>query len=344
MNEKEIRLSKYKESLKSAWGYNDYNDWPIKVNAITHLFLKEFAAQCMEDIKEIKGNKTLEGKLLRQFGNPARLYRLIDPVIFGMKRLGIRLEDQREMVIYMLDLVKNMKYGSEFNEDGKNIILSPSYVPEFIHRMKLKKAEKKDAIILQKFCGIMWSYTESIFFRAHEVTKEIHGPYELKDGRQLLVREYLNLKPVEIWHGNVPFLDADNIKIYSVYDSRLSIKIDSYNHLFLNSGDYVSNLKEYSILVDSKPADLDCIMHFMMDIPQTINASHSWVEQTDWFDHANKYMDIYWFRKRPFRMVLNKNPAVDSALRKNIEQGDFDPRRIDNLSEKTIGRLIQVVI
>ncbi|MDE5873317.1 MAG: hypothetical protein K2H07_05325, partial [Lachnospiraceae bacterium] len=70
-----IRLEKYKDSLKSAWGYNDYNDWPIKINSVMHLFLKEFATECMEDIEEIKGNTFLENKLIAEFGNPARVYR-----------------------------------------------------------------------------------------------------------------------------------------------------------------------------------------------------------------------------------------------------------------------------
>ena len=98
------------------------------------------------------------------------------------------------------------------------------------------------------------------------------------------------------------------------------------------------------ILVDNKQTDLNELMELMLSIPNTISASHNWVEETTWRDHANKYIDIYWFRKKPFRYVLGKPFAVDDSVRDNVKYGDFDKRRIHNLSEKEIGRMIQIVI
>lgn len=46
-------IQKYKESLKLAWGYNDYNDWPIKFNSIMHLFVTEFTREYLEDLSLI---------------------------------------------------------------------------------------------------------------------------------------------------------------------------------------------------------------------------------------------------------------------------------------------------
>ncbi|MCM1273242.1 MAG: hypothetical protein NC225_02150 [Clostridium sp.] len=338
------RLKQYKNSLRSAWGYNDYNDWPIKINSVMHLFLKEFATECLEDIREIKGNRILENKLIEEFGNPARIYRMIDPVIFGMKRLNIPLERQRKIVIYMLDLVKRMKYGSEFNEDGRNIILSPNQLTRLVNDFTFEQVSGKDAAKIQRFCGAMWAYTEALFFRAHEVTKEIHGPYRLQGDSKLVIREYLNLAPRQIWGDKLPFLNAHMIQIFTIYDKNLDIKIDSYNHLFLNQGDYVSNMLMYMILVDGRQMDINTLMEFMPVIPKTIAASHQWVEETTWRDHTNKYMDIYWFRKKPFRTVLGKTDTVDEAVRANVMHGDVDKRRIHNLSEKQIDRMIQIVI
>ena len=47
-------LNKYKKSLKSAWGYNDYNDWPVKFNSIMHLFLEEFFDSFIKDYDTCK--------------------------------------------------------------------------------------------------------------------------------------------------------------------------------------------------------------------------------------------------------------------------------------------------
>lgn len=71
----------------------------------------------------------------------------------------------------------------------------------------------------------MWAYTESIFFRAHEVTKEVHGTYELEDGQQMIVREYLNLQPDFLWGTQIPFLKYNKIQISAIYNSELKLRI-----------------------------------------------------------------------------------------------------------------------
>ncbi len=344
MNDGILRLEKYKESLKSAWGYNDYNDWPIKVNSIMHLFLKEFAQECLDDLKEIEEKGIDSKEVTALFNNPARLYRLIDPIIFGMKRLGIPLEEQRKIVHKLLDMVSSMKDGDEFNEAGKNLIMNKDELASFLSKTELREATKSDSALVQKFCGIMWAYTESIFFRAHEVTKEVHGIYQIDNDRQMLVREYLNLQPDFLWGDNIPFLKYKNIQVVAVYNNDLKLRIDSYNHLFLEKGNYVTCMTHYSLLGDGKPIEVAELSELIMSAFQTINTIHSWTAEQDWRTLANKYADIYWYRKSPFRLVLNKDAKVPDYIREKIKNGEPDPRRTSNLTDAMIARLIRIVI
>lgn len=344
MNEGNLRLEKYKESLKSAWGYNDYNDWPIKVNSIMHLFLKEFAQECLEDMREIEEKEIDVKEVTALFNNPARLYRLIDPIIFGMKRLGLPLQEQRNIVHKLLDMVSSMKDGDEFNEAGKNIILNKDELNSFVLGTEFRPATKADSTLIQKFCGIMWAYTESVFFRAHEVTKEIHGAYELEEGKQMIVREYLNLQPDFLWGDQVPFLKYKKIQVAAVYKSELKVRIDSYNHLFLEKGNYVTCMTHYSLLGDGKPIEVGELAELICSAFQTINTVHAWTTEQDWRTLANKYADIYWFRKSPFRLILNKDAKVPDYIRKKIIDGEPDPRRVNNLTDEMIERLIRIVI
>ncbi len=338
------RLDYYKKSLQSAWGYNDYNDWPIKVNSIMHLFLTEFAAEFLEDIREAKEKKKTTSDIAKAFGNPARFYRIIDPVIFGMKRLKINIADQRKIVLELLDIVKNMKYGSEFNEDGINLILSPDRITAVLQRNPLKPADQSTASLIQRFCGIAWAYTESIFFRAHEVTKEVHGPYLLNcTNEKLIVREYLHLNPTEIWKdiAEVPY---ENIVIYTKYKNSLDVTIDSYNHLFLHGGNYVSDLLEYGIEIDGVVADVDELMKIVPAMQKTIQGIHEWVGKADWHTRAKRYADIYWYRKSPLRKLIGKDWRVPPEIYEKIQNGSADPKRLEKLSDEAIERLISIVI
>ena len=342
--ENDLKLTKYKESLKSAWGYNDYNDWPIKVNSIMHLFLKEFAQECLEDIEEIEKRGINLKEVTTLFNNPARLYRLIDPVIFGMKRMGLSLAVQRSVVCKLLNMVTIMKAGDEFNEDGKNIIMNQDEFATYLSKIALHPTRHDGAVIIQKFCGIMWAYTESIFFRAHEVTKEIHGPYELGAGRQMIIREYLNLQPDFLWGNMVPFLKYKNITVSTVYNKELKIRLDSYNHLFLECGNYITSLMNCNILGDGKPIEMNELCELLVAAEQTINTIHEWTSEQDWRVLANKYADIYWYRKSPFRQILKKDITVPECVREKIENGEPDPRRVSNLTDEMIERLIKIVI
>jgi hypothetical protein len=340
----QTRLTYYKKSLQSAWGYNDYNDWPIKVNSVLHLFLPVFTTEFLNDLNEAESQKMPISNIIQAFENASRLYRLINPLIFGMKRLRMNIAEQRRIVLYLLDIIKQMKHGSEFNEDGVNAIISPEQVAHMAETIPFQKVDRQTAIILQRFCGIMWAYTEANFFRAHEITKEIHGPYPFGDGgEKYLIREYLHLQPTEIW-SDIPFIPYQKIVIYAKYRGNLNVTIDSYNHLFLHQGNYVEDLLEYAIEADGKTLGVEQLMKTVPAMQRTIQAIHDWVNHHDWYAKVNRYADIYWFRKSPLNLLLGKDWRVSRAVRDSIMNGEPDPKRLNKLSNESIDRLISTII
>ena len=155
---------------------------------------------------------------------------MINGVIYGMKKKTIPIQTQRALVIELLRATQALKYGSVFNENGKNIVLYPDNLDLLMKEIKFHKANVSEAKILQKICGILWSYTEATFFRAHDITKEFHGLYTLPNkSERLLIREYLNLNPQDLW-PDTELLPYKSIQIYCLYKNSLELSIDSYNH------------------------------------------------------------------------------------------------------------------
>lgn len=337
-------LDEYKKSLKSAWGYNDYNDWPIKFNSIMHLFMEEFFDSFIKDYDTCKIRGVSLDNIGKAFGNPARLYRMINGLIFGMKKKGIPIQMQRALVIELLRATQALKFGSVFNEDGKNIVLCPHKIALLMKEIKFHKADVSEAKILQRICGLLWSYTEAIFFRAHDITKEFHGLYSLPDkNERLMIREYLNLNPQDLW-PDVELLPYKNIQIYCLYKNNLEVTIDAYNHLFLNNGNYVDDLVGYYILCDGKETD---IQELSLLVPQVLNAVHNiqhWVKKTTWIEHTKKYADIYWYRKKPLCALANTTAQVPEIVYEKIENGQVDIRRLKNLTDRQIDWLISTII
>jgi hypothetical protein len=163
------RLDLYRQSLVVAWGYADYNDWPVKLNSVFHLFLTEVGEELIADMDYLEVQRGYQAPdIAMLFKNPARVYRMIDSAVYSMRRRGVSLEEQRAVVLRLLDVVAALKHGSEFNENGRNIIYSPSRVVELRRRqLSSVSCTREEALTVHRLCGSLWAYTECIFFRAH---------------------------------------------------------------------------------------------------------------------------------------------------------------------------------
>ena len=330
-------IVKYKESLKSAWGYNDYNDWPIKYNSIMHLFCKEFSEEYLAEIAQID-NAVLMANL-RFTMNPARIYRMINPIIYGMKKLKIPHAIQRDKVIELLEMVQVLKSGSIFNEDGRNIILNESQV-KAIELTPINQIS--DSSKLHKIIGLLWAYTESIFFRAHDITKEMHGMYQYGNNH-LLIREFLNLSPTDLWSSDF-LIPYKKICICTAYNENLELMIDAYNHLFLKKGNFVNDLISYRIFIDEKEVDVDELNKIVEALIHSIRKIKAEIEKMNWRERAQKYAEIVWYRKKPISILAGKQSNVPEQVIKNIYSGEIDEKRLAPLSKREIDFMIRTII
>lgn len=120
-----------------------------------------------------------------------------------MKRLHMSIAQQQAWTVRLLETVRQMKYGSIFNEDGKHIIFTPSQVADCMKKAEFTLPSQNDAHFLQQLCGALWAYSEALYFRVHDIPKSIHGPYELDKKETdafLLIRDYSELKALGIWN------------------------------------------------------------------------------------------------------------------------------------------------
>ena len=101
-----------------------------------HLFVTEFTREYLEDFSQLLYQGFSLAEIGHAFKNPDRIYRNINFIIQGMKRLHMSIAQQQAWTVRLLETVRQMKYGSIFNEDGKHIIFTPSQVADC-----MKKAE-----------------------------------------------------------------------------------------------------------------------------------------------------------------------------------------------------------
>ncbi|MCP4156871.1 MAG: hypothetical protein GY757_54665 [bacterium] len=339
------KLELYKNALKVAWGFGDKFDWPVKINSIFHLFLEEFGEELIEDLTYLEEQKKLTPEeIAGLFYNPARLFRMIEYTIYALRKKRSSIQNQRKIALKLLAMVKELKYGSEFNEDSRNIIYSPEKVETIFQKFFAgKKCSLTESRLIHRFCGVTWAYTESLFFRAHGVTKELHGPYPFKNGN-LLVKEYRFLNPVEIW-PDISMPPCKHVKVFKYYNEKINMKVDSLNHLeFVGNDPPVPNLENYYMEIDGREAHVDLVEELLAHFGRAITEISKKIKGMTWNERVAKYAGIFWFMKKPLRDARNQDWKVPQKVLVKIATGKPLPGRTTKLSHQQVQRLAQLSI
>jgi hypothetical protein len=339
------RIRRYRETLGHAWRHTgDAHGWPVKLNAAIHLFVREFGEEFLADLAWLEAQGRTLDELAKPFYNPARLYRIIDSIVYSMRRNRYPMSEQRAAVLKLLTMVKSLKSGSEFNEDGRNVIFAPDHA-RAVAAAKLRPIRSvEESQLIHRFCAAMWTYTEAIFFRAHDVTQEMHGPYDVgAPDQRFLVKEYLNLRPDEIW-PDMPLLPCKSIKVYQQYSTAVRIRIDALNHVYHEGGSLVPNLSAWGVEVEGEPIELDDVSGYLRPVAQAITTISRRIEALDWHERVAKYADIFWFRKKPLSDQRGRPWTVPADVRDTIGRGtEYEPRRA-SLSNEASERLALLTI
>src|SRR5262245_57274366 len=126
-----------------------------------------------------------------------------------------------------------------------------------------------DARLAARFCALMSAYTDSLFFRAHDAAKEIHGPYISNDGRtQVVVKQYFNLRPVELW-PEMPLLSAHAMTVYLRYKRNVRFRIDALNHLSHDGASPIEALDSCGIEIDGVSQSIGVLDGHVADMRTT---------------------------------------------------------------------------
>jgi hypothetical protein len=170
-----------------------------------------------------------------------------------------------------------------------------------------------------------------MYFVAHELGVEIHGPYPLPNGSVLLVRDFFRLQPIELWPQALDRdLDFELLRIAVVYE-RFDGWFDVYNNLYLEP--------EFQLLPQTRAArawrdgdrlakaDLEGLCTRASGIIRSVAGEvESWsLEQV-----ARKYAEVMWWRKRELALAARGDWRPARALIERITEDVLPPATAKN--------------
>ena len=344
MNSSDVeRLRRYVDAAVVPRFNTDRRKYPMYAGRLGRLYLDIFASELDGDLREFEVAGGTTEELAQLFRTPSRIMRMAHTVLAGLRLAKRPLEEQREVILKLLDIVSAMKHGSEFCEDGRNVILSPTELDALASRPELQTADRDSARAFQRLAGTLWAYAETLYFVCHGIGMEAHGPYASggRPGSVSLVRDFFNLRPTELWLQckRVPF---ESICLVGEYNG-LDAWFDVFDNLYVRNGNLVSALCAYGAIADGKPLDasqMSTLAELLNKVVVEITSEvDSWTEK----QVAGKYMDIFWYQVKPLKDRLKRRWQPPSTVLERVETNPIPPHSDTRPTEQQLREEMSLV-
>ena len=320
--DKKKQLKDFAEAVAIPVGLTDGAKWPVRAGTVIfpvrNILVKEF----MEQIESsgIVGNPE---RWRKAFDGPTQLWRTSHHLLNGLVDDGFGKDVIAEKVLVLLEGIAALNNGHYFERLGNHIILDESEV-EKITNVAMVEGNKEARKFLH-LAGLLWAYSETNYFVAHELTCEYHGPYKLKNGNYAVIREFMNLKPVDLWENRDYNGLPSTIKVITIHKNTLDIKFDAYNNLYDENGTMPLSLIKGIAYADDVFLPLIEIESLINLLSEKVRIFSDEVNSMDSLSVARKYMEIFWYRKKSLTsyMGIDWRPAPEfySILEDGLKVG-----------------------
>jgi len=311
-------LRDFAQAMAVPIGLTDTAKWPVRAGTVIfpvrNLLVNEFISQI-----EASGIIGKPEEWRKAFDGPTQLWRTSHHLINGL------LDDNKDKsliadkILLLLEGIAALNNDHYFEPFGAHHILNSIQAAETVSAYKSFDSDK--ARILLALSGLLWAYSETNYFVAHELTCEYHGAYRLSGGGYAVIREFKNLRPIELWSDRDFGVLPNYIRVITTHNDILSIQFDVYNNLYDNNGTMAPSIAGGYALADGKQLTYEEILDLMTVISKKVTLFTSEVEAMSKTEIAHKYKDVFWYRKKSLADYMGISWKPSSEVLYILDEG-----------------------
>ncbi|MCL2135605.1 MAG: hypothetical protein FWH37_08725 [Candidatus Bathyarchaeota archaeon] len=312
------QLKDFAKAVAVPVGLTDNTKWPVRSGSVIfpvrNIFVRDFVNHV--EASGIIG-KPQEWK--KAFDGPTQLWRMSHHLVNGLLDVNTDKRTIAKRILMLLEGISALCNDNYFETVGTHRIMTEEDVHALLSVTQI--TEKKHVRKFLHLSGLLWAYSETNFFVAHELTCEYHGAYPLPSGGYAVVRDFKNLKPSQLWENrNFNGLPA-YIRVVTFHDNTLDIKFDVYNNLFDDEGTMTQSLIGGYAFADKQLLSEKDIMELTGLLADKITRFTEEVNNTSRGAIARKYMEIFWYRKKSLTDYMGIGWKPDANLYTVLENG-----------------------
>ncbi len=324
-------LAQYAKNVSIPILNTDPVKWPIGSGRAGAACQAELAEAIIGETEGVRSLPHGIEQTALEFGTPTRIWRMSHHLLRSIKQSGASKQVLQDTMGTLLEVASRTKAGPLYNDDGYNIVLADSEAYELSKRLESFDPFTADGTYgssVLRLAGLLWSYTELLYFVAHEVGVELHGLYPVSDGKRIFVRDFFNLQPVELWPG-FDLATVGGVRIVTSHSDDLDVEFDIYNNHYPRSraGFRTSLIRAAVIDAEGDILDLEQVRTLTTELADRSRSIHDSIESLSEIEQAKKYVEIFWLRKRPFADVLGMDWRPPKAVFQRIDRDGIPPQK-----------------
>ena len=325
--DKKIQLKDFAKAVAIPVGLTDSAKWPVRSGSVIfpvrNIMVHEFLSQV-----ESSGITGKPAEWRKAFDGATQIWRNSHHLVNGLLDDNIDKNIIAKRILLLLEGVAALSNNHYFDALGSHLVMTDDETHKaFSIETRIAKPNDKKLLSLS---GLLWSYSEANYFVAHELMCEYHGAYKLPGGGFMFVRDFKNLKPIELWNEREYSGIPEYIRIVTFHDSTLNIKFDVYNNLYDEHGTLAPSFTGGYAYADGQALTGNDLIGLIETISEKIVTFADEVDSMPKQDIAHKYLEIFWYRKKSLAdyMGIDWRPSAELFEVQDAGIAEGQPKKV----------------
>lgn len=329
MERQDSEIENFLKAIEEGFkGLNPKTFWPLNGGQVDSYFDVDEALDIYFRLNKLKEKLSVEeiADLMPQ-ADIIRIF-LIHNAIVGLKvakkiNVGnISIEDRVKFTLFLFEILKYKVKNDIFCLDGKNLISSEEEILELLDKTNWDEPfsdeeRKKIAFLITMANNICYTLYYDLFMTGGFY---IHGPYdaskEFGEGAILLIRDYHDLNPKELWPDlNMPY---QRIRICTVYKN-LKLGVNFVNHP-ITQDSIGDKLIAYKLYLDDKEITLNEVGGLIGLLDNISKQQTKKINALSNLDKVRKGAEIAFYLFRKLREYTGDDWRPPKEIEKTIER------------------------
>lgn len=323
MNDNFKLLTNFSNAIAVPLYNTDGIKWPIRSGHIISEVGDLYATEYISQLKKLVDNHDPSTWIIA-VPNALSIWRMAHHIINGLEKAKIEKKIIAQNCLLMINIIKTITNNDEIFSKS-HIILNESVIKNLVlHIDSITRVNE-----LLSLSTLLWAYSEALYFQGREISCEYHGPYLYDKRMYVVVRDYKNFNPSDLWATQNFETDYQNIRIVTFHNHNLSLTIDAYNNVDIPDGGFLDSCIGGVIFVNGYIKDDTTVSNLIKKFSWRLMKQLQYVNTMDDKSLYLQYLRIFWYRKKKLADFLScdwmpPEDAVERIAQAEIKQNSVN--------------------